>query len=119
MSARSHISLETKLAAALLALGHVDHSHAKLMTASQICSLYAFDHYPIPHAEDGPSAPWNLVPRLIAAHREKTATVDVPRIAKNKRVTAKHEEFRRRLLAKEPGASARPPSRWPKRGFGR
>lgn len=27
----------------------------------------------------------------------------------------KHEAFRRRLLAKEPGTSARPPSRWPKR----
>lgn len=118
MSGRAHISLETKLASALLALGHVSYAHAKQMSARHILSLYQW-HHNIPHAEGGGDVFWNLQPELIAAHREKTATVDVPRIAKNKRLSAKHEEFRRRLLAKEPGVSVRPPSRWPKRGFAR
>lgn len=70
------------------------------MTARQICSLYHFDHWPILHTHGGPAEPWNLVPRLIAEHREKTAKVDVPQAAKARRLSAKQEEFRRMLLVK-------------------
>jgi hypothetical protein len=80
-----------------------------------INSLYQF-HHNIRHAEDGGDHFSNLEPMLIAPHRERTRKVDIPAIAKGKRLTLKHEEFRRRLLAKEAGQS-RPPSRWPKRSF--
>ena len=131
MSARAHISLKVKLAAALLQLRDdagallIPYEHAKLMTADQVCSLFAFDHYPIRHADDGPSEPWNLVPRMIPAHREKTAKVDAPAMARDRDIAGAHELFRRRLLAKDTGASRPQPSRWPKgrklrsRGFDR
>ena len=53
------------------------------MTADQVISLFQFDHDPHPHAApfNGPSLHWNCTPRLILAHREKTATHDVPMIA--------------------------------------
>jgi hypothetical protein len=92
--------------------------HAKQMTSAQIISLFHFDHYPIRHEAGGPSLPWNLVPRLIRAHRRKTAKIDQPEIAKIARVQAAEEDFRRRLMAKAKGAP-RAQSRWPKRSFKR
>ena len=82
---RAHINLKTKLVAALCALVHeedgrlvpiIPHEHAKAMSEDQILSLFAWDHYPIPHAEDGPDEHWNIVPSLIPGHRIKTATID-------------------------------------------
>jgi hypothetical protein len=111
---RAHIPLQTKLAATLLALGHIPHDDARLMSAGMICSLYHFDHDPIPKAEDGPDEPWNLTPRLITQHREKTAKVDVPGIAKRKRVAAKQEQHSERMQAKLTGeapSERRPRSR--------
>jgi hypothetical protein len=93
-------SLTTQLASALLALGHVPYNDAKQMSAQQVISLYHFDHFPIPRAEGGPDEHYNLVPRLIAAHREKTARIDVPQIAKNKRIAAKHLAHLERLRGK-------------------
>lgn len=127
MAKRIHISLKTKLAAALLQLRdpqgdpYIDFEHAQKMSAEQIISLFVWDHYPIPHAMDGPDEPWNLQPIMIAPHKKKTAQIDVPQIAKTKRISRKQEEFRRRLLEKD-----RPPNadfsteplrgqRWPKR----
>jgi hypothetical protein len=113
---RGHISLKVKLAAALLQLGHIPFSQAQRMTADEIIALYHFDHYPIPHAQDGPDEPWNLRPLLVAAHHEVTAKVDVPQIAKTKRITKAHEEFMQRMLTPPP---ERPPkrSRWGSRPF--
>jgi hypothetical protein len=83
MSKRRQPSLETKLAAALLTLGDVPYEHAKQMSARQICSLYHFDHG-ILHAVDPIDEAWNLTPRLIAAHREKSKrdTATVAKIAR-------------------------------------
>ena len=109
-------------AAALLALKDdageplIPWEHAKAMTSDQIISLFHFDHYPIRAEAGGPALPWNLVPRLIRAHRRKTAKVDIPEIAKIRHVIAAEAEFRARLLAKDRG-EPRPPSRWPKRSF--
>ncbi len=94
------------------------------MSAEQIISLFAFDHYPIRHEAGGPDEPWNLQPRLILEHRIKTATVDVPEIAKIKRVTKKQEEFRQRLLAKAfaedfPNTWGNPKRSWPSRPMGK
>jgi hypothetical protein len=69
-------------------------------SAAQIAATVEFDHDPIPYANGGTTAPQNLTPRSIAAHAEKTATIDLPRIAKGKRLERTHEEFRRLLLRK-------------------
>ena len=104
MGKRAHLSLKTKLASALLALegfqydevtgkccrvNLIPYEDSKRMTADQIISLFAFDHYPQRKADGGPDEPWNLEPRLIQAHREKTAKVDVPEMAKSKRIRRK------------------------------
>lgn len=117
MTSRTHIGLEKKLAAALLQLGHVPYEDAKLMTAAQINSLYHFDHYPIRHDDNGPSEPWNLVPRLIDAHRKKTAKVDRPQMAKADRVSDAHTEFRRKILARPCGQKREKRGTIPSRGF--
>ena len=123
---RGYLSIRTKLAAALLTLERVRlgcadrkaeadefYEHAKSMTAAQIISLFQFDHYPIRHADGGPDEPWNINPSLIQGHRTKTAKVDQPGIAKERRIEAKWKEHNRAVAA-----GRKPPrrtSRWPKR----
>ncbi|UYO50282.1 HNH endonuclease [Rhodopseudomonas palustris] len=145
MAKRAHISVTTKLAAALLTIRRPNENgelvpviafeEAQKLTAAQIISRFEFNHYPIPHALGGPDAPWNLEPLPKAEHRQITADVDIPRIAKVKKISKAEEEFRRRLLAKtEPPAFSETTdpdldagrrerrerrSKWPKRSFGR
>ena len=116
-----------KLAAALCALKGPDgqrlipHDDAKKMTAEQVISLFHFNHHPIPHAEGGPLVHWNLDPELIPAHRDMTAKVDVPGIAKRKRVAQGQERHLARMAAKATGeaiADVRPRgSKLQSRGF--
>ena len=113
MSARAHISLRTKLASALLALGHVPYDDAKQMTADQIVSLYQWDHAVL-HGVEINDAFYNLTPMLIAPHRAKSRK-DTGIVAKVKRLEKMRAEAQQRLLGKEPGKSARPKSKWPKR----
>jgi hypothetical protein len=94
-----------KLASALLELQRlrgdpIDREHAKLMTAEQICSLFQYDHASGYACHGADNHPTKLTPLLIADHREKTAKTDLPAIAKGKKIAAKHEEFKRRLLRK-------------------
>lgn len=110
---RKRISDRTKLAAALLELGQVSFDDAKAMGRENFLSLYHFDHGHR-HAEGGSDEFWNLTPRLIPPHREKTRTIDMPAIAKGKRIRRANEDHARRLLAKDRG-EPRPQSRWPKR----
>lgn len=112
---RGYISLKTKLAAAICAL-YLTHDEAKALSEDQVLSLVAWDHDPIPHAQGGEDSHFNLIPRLIPAHRKKTAKQDVPQIAKTRRISAAHEEFRRRMLLPRDERPARP-SRWPSRKF--
>ena len=139
---RKNLTLKTRLAAALLQMRRPDDhgklvlvisfDEAKTMTDDEIIARFHFDHDPIPHAQGGPDEPWNLTPLPVADHRDKTAKIDVPQIAKTKRITRKQEEFRQRMLAKKQGkprAKGRIPSRpfqgrrgkdrpeWPGRGF--
>lgn len=106
MSKRKHISLETKLAAALLMLRDgsgellIQYEHGQLMTANQICSLFQWDHWPIRHEDGGPNEPWNLTPRLIQDHRRKTAKIDAPEAAKGRRIRESVRQHVARLLAK-------------------
>lgn len=116
MSKRDHISLTTKLAAVLLEMkvadenGNlvplIDRETAKNLTAAQVISLWQFDHYPVPKALGGSDHPTNLVARPIMEHRIKTAKIDVPAIAKTARISAAHEDFKRRILAKVTGDTA-------------
>lgn len=114
MSNRAHISLTTKLASALLALGHVPYEQAKKMTAKSIIALYQFDHG-ILHAIDPIDEPWNLTPRLKEAHREKSRA-DTSKVAKVKRLSAAQEELRRALL-RPCGQKRTPHSQIRSRGF--
>lgn len=113
-------TLKTKLAAALLQIKDhngrplIEWEHAKLMHAEQILMLFQWDHYPIRHEAGGPAEPWNLVPRFTPEHRIKTAKIDIPEIAKIKRVSKAEAEFRQRLLTPQPDREPRK-SRWPKR----
>lgn len=123
--ARGYISFKTKLVAALCQMRHevdgkweliLTHDEAKALSEDQILSLFHFDHSVIPHAEDGPDVHWNLAPGLIVPHRKKTATIDVPGIAKRRRINKAHLEFQRLMLTPR---DQRPPkqSRWGSRPF--
>lgn len=93
---RKPLSLKTKLASALLEMKRYDEEQAafvpiigyeesKSMTADQIVARFHFDHN-IAHAHGGSDEPWNLTPMAIEDHRKKTAEIDVPRLAKSKRI---------------------------------
>ncbi len=122
MSARKPPNLSDKCAAALLAITDehgkplIPWEEAKQMTSAQIIGLFDFDHYPFRVEAGGPTEPWNLVPRFKPAHRIKTAKIDIPEIAKIKRVSAEHDEFRRRVLTPRNQREPRR-SRWPKRSI--
>jgi hypothetical protein len=125
MSKRAHIGLKTKLCAALCQLVRYDeanaefvkvipHNEAKRLTEDEVLSRFDFHHDPIPKAHDGPDVHWNLTPLPKAVHAIITATIDIPRIAKGKRIQRANDAAVNRLLAKDRGE--RPaPSRWPKR----
>lgn len=112
MSKRDHISFKTKLAAALLQMLRPDedgklvpvipYADAKLMTADQIISLFHFDHYPIRKADGGADEPWNLTPRPITEHREKTAKKDKPELAKSARLRGETGRGRKQAIPSRP-----------------
>ena len=105
---KAHMPLREKLAAALAQMmvevdgklvRAIPHDDAKLMTAEELCSLFEFDHA-IYECIGGPTKHWNLTPRFIAEHRQKTNKIDKPAIAKSKRLVEDQEAFRQRLLRK-------------------
>lgn len=120
MTARKTPTLKEKLAAFVLTM-KVEHEgqlvplvtrdEAKNMTTEQLLSLLNWDHDPVPVATavalgmtpEEYNHPTNLTPLPIITHRTKTATQDVPTIAKGNRISAAHEDFKRRLLAKATG----------------
>lgn len=120
---RPYMSTKVKLEAALRALG---------LTLETV----DWDHDPpiqmrvwVPEKGDTEPAandPAHIVPRHREDHRRKTsggatkakAQGDVTEIAKTKRLAESQEEFRRRLLAKEPGDKPERKSKWPSRPFG-
>lgn len=125
MAKRGYISFKTKLVAALCQMRHevdgkleliLNHDEAKVLSEDQVLSLFHWDHDPIPHAEEGEDAHYNLCPKLIVPHRIKTRTVDVPGIAKRKDVAKNHIEHTHTMQTPR---NERPPkqSRWGKRPF--
>jgi hypothetical protein len=124
---RGHISFKTKLVAALCQMRHevdgkleliLTHDQAKALSEDQILSLFHWEHGVIPHAEEGPDVHWNLEPMLIAPHKKKTATVDVPGIAKRKRVAKAHIEHTRTMQTPRDERTPKK-SRWASRPFSR
>jgi len=78
----------------------VDRDRARTMTAKEIIGCFEFDHVVL-HALGGSNHPTNLVPRPIAEHREKSGK-DTSIVAKVRRIAPEHEEFRRKMLVKQP-----------------
>lgn len=89
---RKHISLKTKLAAALKWIGEIPHDDAKQMTEDQIISLFHWDHNQL-FIHGGPDKFWNLTPILILSHRKKTA--------KDKAIIAKTNRLHKRYVSRE------------------
>ena len=91
---RQRISKEIKIASLLLEVWSmrgcgIPFREAQAMTAKSICAEAEWDHG-VWHSSGGSIHPTNLTARRKADHRRKTAKVDIPAIAKSKRVSRKH-----------------------------
>lgn len=105
---RKAISMAEKLDAALLALLEaqgvpIPREEQRGLQIGAVASRFDFDHWPQTVALGGTNHPSNLVPRLRAEHRAKTAKTDIPMIAKVKRNGKAYEEFKAKMLAKVRG----------------
>jgi hypothetical protein len=116
---RKEPTLTAKLAACIRELLGIPYEHAKLMTDDQMISLIQFDHihhHALNKHEPWVDEHWNLDPLTIMIHRVKTRTIDVPQIAKTKRLTREHEEFQRLMLTPRAERPVKK-SRWGSRPF--
>ena len=103
-----------------------DWSVLRDMTAKQICSLFQFHHVSYhawikeAHLRNHPSV---LTPLYTPVHRERTAKIDIPTIAKSKRIRAKraaHKAELNKKIGKEPAGELprpRPKNKIQSRGF--
>lgn len=124
---RKHISLRTKLAAALCHMLRPDdngqlvlvipYEQAKRMTEDEVLAVFDFDHWPVPKAMGGEDAHYNLTPRPRSEHREKTAKMDIPAIAKGRRITKAQEDFRKLALERPCGQKRSPRGTLKSAGF--
>jgi hypothetical protein len=111
---RKVISHAVELAAALLQLRddngerYVPHEHAKLMTAAQIISLFQRDHYPIRVADGGANEPWNIEWRIRSEHKAKTAKIDQPELAKQRRIREREKDRKQRREINKPARRRNP-----------
>lgn len=132
MSKRPYISRDTKIACVLLELWHarghgIPFRDAQKMTVAEILARVQWDHG-VWHSIGGSIHPTNLTPRLLADHKRKTDKVDIPAIAKGKRVARKQAQHLTRMTEKlmavdvrggmDGGEPRKPYKRaWPKRTF--
>lgn len=123
MSSRAHIRLKTKLCSALCQMLReedgklvpiIPHKRAKELTEDQVLAIFDWHHDPIPKAHDGPDVHWNLTPIEKAPHRKRTAEIDVPMIAKGKRIQRKQAEHKSRLAGNPPQPTKQKRA-WPSR----
>lgn len=117
MRKRKYIPYPEKLAATLACLlpqDQRDDLRANKVPASQVISLFHFDHIAL-HSFGGPDLWWNLDPKQAESHRIKSKR-DNSIAAKAKRIDEKWGEFTRAMgYGRKP---PRKPSKWPKRKFG-
>lgn len=104
MTKRKHVSKDAKIASLLLEVWSlrgqgIPYAEAKLLTAAQICSLAEW-HHSTPHAIGGDVHPVNLTAMPILDHRKRTREIDVPAIAKSKRIARKHAQHLTAMAAK-------------------
>lgn len=109
MSKRKKPTLTERYASVLLTLKWgdgrplIDREAAKHLTAGEIVDQFEhqvqFDHG-IHVAIDGTNHPTNLTPRLTADHREKTNKIDIPQIAKTKRIVKAQSAHEAAMAAK-------------------
>lgn len=113
MASRSYITYPHRLAAALACLlpqDMRDDLRKRRVDPKEVEACFDIHHIRF-HALV-PDSHWsNLHPMIRAEHKERTRK-DIGAIAKTKRLARATAEAQRRLLAKEPGKSARPRSRW-------
>lgn len=98
---RKYIPLPEKLAATLAMLltqAERDALRAAKVPAKGVISLFTFDHG-ILHALAGADKWWNLTPKRRGRELKAKDGRDTSIVAKVKRVSAEHEDFRRRVLA--------------------
>jgi hypothetical protein len=91
--------MKTQLAAALLGRGEIPWKDACKMGEANFLSLYE-RHHVKRRAEGGGDEFHNLEWMLYVEHRKRTREIDVPAIAKNKRLRHKQERHLARMAAK-------------------
>jgi hypothetical protein len=117
MTDRAYIPFPARLAATLACLMRQeerDRLRRDKAPAATVIGRFAFDHLDF-HALGGSDSWWNLDPKLIPVHQEKTAKIDIPAIAKVKRLRKK-EAAHQAKLAGEP-ALERATRKLPSRSF--
>ena len=100
MSERRYIPFPEKLASALACLlpqEQRDALRADKVGSQFILNLFQFDHIVL-HAQGGADNWWNLDPKQIAEHREKSKR-DTAIVAKSKRIVRKQEAHKAKLIA--------------------
>lgn len=110
---RAYISFPEKLAATLACLltqEHRDDLRSRKVPASEVLSLFHFDHVVL-HAFEGSDLWWNLDPKLVEPHREKSKR-DTSIVAKAKRLDKKWSD-----IAPESKKKAWPKRKLQSRGF--
>lgn len=105
---RSYIPFSERLAAALVRLLPAETEkelRAARVPAATIIAMFHMDHIVL-HAFDGADLWWNLEPKLVIVHQEKSRR-DTSIVAKVRRLTKAQQESRHRMLAKSSGDSER------------
>lgn len=103
MSKRDHIPDRNKMASVLCILFDIPYEHQLLMHRDQVISLFEWDHYPVRKADGGTDEFHNLRPLLPGPHAIKTATIDVPQIAKSRRSRNKQAVHNYKMAVKVHG----------------
>lgn len=99
-------SKDAKIAQLLCMVFGIPHEHQKLMREDQVSSLFDWHHNSY-YADGGSNHFSNAVPMFRAAHKERTAKIDVPAIAKGKRIRNKEAVRLHNIMAKsDPEAAA-------------
>ena len=123
---RARLPTATQIAAAVLSVVReidgklvpiIPREIAVNLSAGEILAMVDWHHI-VPHAIGGSDHPSNIEPILRPEHKARTAKIDVPQIAKTKRIAKAEQDFRVRLSAKTGrtgDAPTRKRSTWPSR----